>query len=291
MWPGGGCSGAVDEDRLSSDSGRKRATVTHHDDAAKAARPDDDWDAHWNTLGDVAHETNPASRYRERVIIERLGPVPPGSAVLDIGCGQGEFLMVVKRLHPDCSVVGVDVSSAGIEHARRLASEAGVDAAFLVRDLLQPVDAARASAEVVTVERAVCSEVLEHVDDPATLLRNAARFLTSGSKLVVTVPGGPRTAFDRYIGHRRHFTRRRLTAVLRAAGYVPRQVDAIGFPVFNLYKLSVLLRGKRVIADASRVESPDRLSRLVLRGFDVAFSHVPDLRRGGWQIVAVAEWP
>jgi hypothetical protein len=46
-----------------------------------------------------------------------------------------------------------------------------------------------------------------------------------------------------------------------------------------------------VIADASRVESPDRLSRLVLRGFDVAFSHVPDLRRGGWQIVAVAEWP
>ena len=37
-------------------------------------------------------------------------------------------------------------------------------------------------------------------------MRNAAALLAPGAKVVVTVPGGPRSAFDKHIGHCRHFT-------------------------------------------------------------------------------------
>jgi glycosyltransferase involved in cell wall biosynthesis len=43
------------------------------------------------------------------------------------------------------------------------------------------------------------------VDEPARLLRNARTFLAPGCHLVVTVPGGPRSASDLRIGHRRHY--------------------------------------------------------------------------------------
>ncbi len=54
---------------------------------------------------------------------------------------------------------------------------------------------------------AVCSEVLEHLDDPVLFLKNSAALMSPGCKLIVTVPGGPMSAFDKHIGHRRHFSK------------------------------------------------------------------------------------
>ena len=73
-----------------------------------------------------------------------------------------------------------------------------------VRDLLR--DPAPDAEWAGWATHAVCSEVLEHVDEPVVLLRNARSWLAPGCRLVVTVPGGPMSAFDRHIGHRRHFS-------------------------------------------------------------------------------------
>ena len=54
---------------------------------------------------------------------------------------------------------------------------------------------------------------------------------------VVTVPGGPMSAFDRHIGHRRHFSPDDLRAVLLAAGFQVERTTGVGFPFFNLYRL------------------------------------------------------
>ena len=58
----------------------------------------------------------------------------------------------------------------------------------------------------IRADVAVCSEVLEHLNDPATFLRTATAALSPGATFIVTVPGGPRSEFDRLIGHRRHYT-------------------------------------------------------------------------------------
>jgi SAM-dependent methyltransferase len=46
-----------------------------------------------------------------------LAQVPPGGAVLDLGCGNG--LPTVRQLASQCRVTGVDISARQIERARR----------------------------------------------------------------------------------------------------------------------------------------------------------------------------
>jgi SAM-dependent methyltransferase len=166
-----------------------------------------------------------------------------------------------------------------------------VEVTFLQRDLLNPVTRAD---DQRAASFAVCSEVLEHVDDPATLLRNAASLAAPGCRLVVTVPGGVRTAFDRHIGHREHFSRQRLRAVIEAAGWEAEQVLAAGFPFFNLYKLIVLLRGERMVQDVQHRPDGSRSSwaeRVASAGFRALFRLNVHSTPWGWQIAAVARLP
>jgi SAM-dependent methyltransferase len=139
----------------------------------------------------------------------------------------------------------------------------------------------------------VCSEVLEHVDEPARLLRAGLRHAAPGARVVITVPAGPRTAFDRHIGHRQHFNRSGLEVVMRTSGLVDIQIEAAGMPFFNLYRLVVFARGDRLIDEMSSGGSgtESRLGKLVLRFFDVTLPLSRRRGRLGWQLVAVASVP
>jgi SAM-dependent methyltransferase len=247
----------------------------------------DDWNRHWSTFGDEV-AGNPATAYRSRLVLKLLGPVPDGAVILEIGCGQGEFALQLAEQFPRAEVRGIDVSAEGVRRAARTATAQGVAATFGQRDLMVPAELADDERGRATM--AVCSEVLEHVDDPAVLLRHAAEYLAPGCRLVVTVPGGPRSAFDRHIGHRRHFTSARLQDLLEHNGFESVKVSRAGFPFFDLYRLVVVLRGKRLIDD---VEQPtDTLdsgaSGTALRLFDRAFRFNLDASPFGWQLVAVA---
>ncbi len=264
------------------------------DRAVHTARPEapnpDDWDHHWDSFGEAA-EGNPANIYRRRLIVSLLGTLPADATLLDIGSGQGELAIFLRETYPGVAVWGVDYSAAGVERGRAYAAARGADVTFIQRDLLQPVALA---AGQPAAEYAVCSEVLEHVDDPVCLLRNARTLLAPGCRLVVTVPGGPRSAFDRHIGHRRHFKASDLGEALSYAGYSVDRVLRAGFPFFNLYKLAVIARGRRLVSDvAGRAPgaTPSTLETLATSFFDVGFRHNRDDFPLGWQMVAVAQVP
>jgi SAM-dependent methyltransferase len=49
----------------------------------------------------------------------RMGPIAPGTRVVDVGCGAGtDALIAAKRVGADGRVVGVDMTSAMVERAR-----------------------------------------------------------------------------------------------------------------------------------------------------------------------------
>jgi 2-polyprenyl-3-methyl-5-hydroxy-6-metoxy-1,4-benzoquinol methylase len=269
-------------------------------DDATAARPKrpsslegaDGWDSHWDSFG-AAAEDNPANRYRHRLIFDRLGAVRPGDRLLDIGSGQGEFALLAATLHPQAIVRGIEYSLSGVDRARQRARRLQVAVSFEQRDLL--ADGELHEGERAWADLAVCSEVLEHVDDPATLLRHAVDYLRPGSRIVVTVPGGPRSAFDRHIGHRRHFDAGRLCRLLAEVGLTEIEVEKAGFPFFNLYRLAVILRGRALIADLSRPapafqhERPGKsLEHRAVKLFDQLFRFNLDDSPFGWQLVATA---
>ena len=140
---------------------------------------------------------------------------------------------------------------------------------------------------------AVCTEVLEHVDDPVTLIRNARALLAPGCHLVVTVPGGPRSAFDHYWGHFQHFTARKLNQVLTDAGYEVRRVLRAGFPFFNLYKLAVVAGGKKLIDDVEHRPPGQAMpaQSMVYGFFRFGLRHSLDNSPFGWQMAAIATVP
>jgi SAM-dependent methyltransferase len=249
-------------------------------------QPADDWNQHWEDYADVAEE-NPAQQFRRRLVHRLMGQVGPGAKILDIGSGQGDLIEELAIRNPGAALVGLEYSRTGVDIASRKVPQA----TFLQRDLTVPGEPPPNLTAWAT--HAICAEVLEHVDDPAFLLRSGLAYCAPGCRLVVTVPGGPRAAFDRHIGHRRHYTVDSLRTLLSGAGLQVVDAASVGFPFFNLYKLVVIARGRRLIEDVSTSSGTgvSRSARLAMRFFRMLLARQLPVRRWGWQIVAVAVWP
>ena len=127
------------------------------------------------------NDADPGNRRRIRTVLEFLS-LGPGDRVLDCGCGLGWFLHVASVMEPGARLVGVDPEPSRV---RRAAVIAHPHAMLVVGDGVQlPFpDAA--------FDKAVVSEVIEHVADDAGLLREVWRVLAPGGIAAITVPHQP----------------------------------------------------------------------------------------------------
>ena len=256
-------------------------------DPARVTADEDCWDSHWDDFG-KANERNPAQDYRRRLVLSLLERRGTPARLLDIGCGNGELLAAAAARWPSAELVGLELSEAAVAAAHRKVPSARVSACDLLGE------AAPSEYEARWATHAVCSEVLEHVDDPVALLGSARQWLAPGCRLIITVPGGPMSAFDRHIGHRRHFSPGDLRDVISAAGLQVALVEAAGFPFFNLYRGLVILRGESLIVDAhpdSERSPTGLLVRVGMTAFRPLF--LMNLPRSpfGWQTVCIAREP
>jgi SAM-dependent methyltransferase len=252
-------------------------------DRSRASR--DDWDAHWEHYAESAGE-NPAQQMRH-AIIARLLCADAGKGamrIFDLGSGQGDLIKKLQTLLRNASFVGAELSESGVEISRRKVS----GATFLIADLFQPPPALAQFAGWGT--HAICSEVLEHLDDPVEFLKRSRTYLAPNARLIVTVPGGPMSAFDRHIGHRQHFDRRKIRSTLEQADYSVERTYLSGFPFFNLYRLLVMARGKRLAQDVESKSSgaSSGPARFAMKLFRLLFhANLPD-SPFGWQVIATA---
>jgi SAM-dependent methyltransferase len=247
----------------------------------------DDWDEHWN-----AHTTmnalNPAQQYRKKLVLDALAlrQAKPPVRLLELGSGSGAFAAEVFAVRPDIEFVGLDLSEVGVGIARRRVPQAS----FFKQDFTAPFALGDRYKRWAT--HVVCSEVLEHLDDPVAMLRNVRPLLTPGCRVVVTVPAGPMSAFDRHIGHRGHFSANRLEMTLRDAGLDVADLRGAGFPFFNVYRLAVIARGKKLIEDAAyKNHTLPLAARTTIRAFSWLFRLNSQKTKLGWQLVAVGVAP
>jgi SAM-dependent methyltransferase len=248
----------------------------------------DGWNQHWDDYATAA-AANPAQAYRRKLILHllALGDAKAPVHALDLGSGQGDMARDLSLARPDADIVGLDLSASGGAIAQKKVPRGH----FFQQDFTQPLKLDPRYHSWAT--HAVCSEVLEHLDDPVAMLRNVRALMAPGCRLVVTVPGGPMSAFDRHIGHRKHFTAELLERTLEDAGLRVALLRGAGFPFFNLYRLAVIARGEKLIADAA-AENGKRLplsARASMRVFSWLFELNTHKTRLGWQLVAVATKP
>jgi 2-polyprenyl-3-methyl-5-hydroxy-6-metoxy-1,4-benzoquinol methylase len=252
-------------------------------DASRASQ--DDWDAHWDRYAKSAAE-NPAQQMRHE-IIARLLCADAGAETMqlfDLGSGQGDLVQKLESQLPNARFVGAELSEIGVAISQQKVPRA----TFLVADIFQPPAALGEFANWAT--HAVCSEVLEHVDDPVAFLKRAREYLAVDARLIVTVPAGPMSAFDRHIGHRQHFDRRKIRSTLEQAGYSVERTYLAGFPFYNLYRLLVIARGRRLAEDVGTRATgmSSGLTSFAMKVFRVLFhANLPD-SPFGWQVVATA---
>jgi len=244
----------------------------------------DNWDSHWERYAAAAN-LNPAQRMRHNAILAALRHEKlPTPRLLDVGSGQGDFLARAATVGAAQAYAGFELSQSGISVSRSKIPQAE----FVALDLVSPSSDADRFTGWATV--AVCSEVVEHVDDPVAFLATLRRYLAEDAVLVLTVPGGPMSKFDHHIGHRRHFTRTQTRQVLERAGFRVNAVRLIGFPFFNLYRLLVILRGQQLVndVDSKNETGASGPARLAMQAFDFLFRFSLKDSPLGWQVLAIA---
>ena len=161
---------------------------------------------------------------------DRLG-LRPGMVVLDAGCGEGRHALELRRR--GCRAVAVDWYWADLMRAKYLLatlavqSRAAQGTAPVPASLALRGDAQRLPFPGGSFDRVICSEVLEHVADPAAVARELARVLKPGGLLAVSVPTpfsewAFRFASDDYFntpgGHVRIFTPGSLLRLISRTG-------------------------------------------------------------------------
>jgi ubiquinone/menaquinone biosynthesis C-methylase UbiE len=146
----------------------------------------------------------------------------PGDRALEIGCGTGSLLVLLKRMQPDADVVGLDPDPAALAIARRKAGRAGVslrlDEGFA--DALPYPDG--------SFDRVLSCFMFHHLSREVkeAALREARRVLEPGGRFHMMDFAGPGNAHRGFLARHIHADRAlrdndedRILSFLRDAGF------------------------------------------------------------------------
>ena len=161
--------------------------------------------------------------------------------LLDVGAGLGVFPYVVKQHGWHCTAI--DPDARAVAHMKE---RVGVEA--LAGDFMR--FASERKFDIITFNK-----VLEHVEDPVTMLRHASAFLAAGGFIYVELPDGEMAAREGagreefFIEHLHVFSFMSTTMLIQSAGLVPLVVERLQEPSTKL-----TLRAMMVVQFQSKVK-------------------------------------
>ena len=153
----------------------------------------------------------------------------PHHTVLDIGCGTGALDLLIKELHPDVTLTGLDPDPRALARAERKARRAGVTIRFDrgFADALPYPDA--------SFDRVFSSMMLHHVPraEKAGLLSEVRRVLKPGGRLELLDFAGGTHSFLAHVLHGQtasEAAHARLLDRMQQAGFAARRVATRSTP-------------------------------------------------------------
>ena len=109
------------------------------------------------------------------------GDLQPGETVVDLGCGAGfDTVLAAQMVGAEGRVIGVDMTPAMLNKARRNAEMLGLSNVELREGFLEELPVADATADVV-----ISNGVINLCPDKATVLAEAFRVLKPGGRLQI----------------------------------------------------------------------------------------------------------
>jgi ubiquinone/menaquinone biosynthesis C-methylase UbiE len=196
---------------------------------------DDGHPVNWSPTLEAMHLDHTRQHFIDvctrEAMLDRIGPLPTGAVIVDLGCSSGYLLEDLRRAEPYAQLIGVDLTGAGLRAAHRNVPDAR---------LLQ-ADVCELPLQDSSVDAAVSANLLEHVPSDELALAELRRVLRPGARAVLVVPAAPGTYdyYDRFLGHVRRYARGELAAKARRAGLEVIEdlyLGSIPFPLFWLVK-------------------------------------------------------
>ena len=217
----------------------KREIQDRYDRMGEAARKEVAGYPDASRLWRVVEGDRPALAYFRRRKVETallLGEFAKGSAIVEIGCGTGDYSFLLARA--GYQMTGIDLSSKSIEAARTKASILGVSGtSFIVSDAEALSEIPESSADGV-----VSFSALRYVPDLRQALLAIRRVLKPNRVAVLDFPNRfcpwfrlLKTHFgvERHI-HDQHYSTREIMTLMREAGLVDVTARQILFTTYVL---------------------------------------------------------
>jgi SAM-dependent methyltransferase len=207
----------------------------------------------------------------------------PGARLLDVGCGEGQYLRRFDRLGWRAQGVDPDPVAGAAGRAQGLPIDEG------------DVESQHYSGS--TFDAVSMNHVIEHVFDPVTVLKEINRILKAGGRLVLVTPNVRSWGHDRFgedwrgLEPPRHlhiFTIAALRSLVARAGMKVVETRTVANGVRYISEESRVLRRSRLAAEqAHGVGVPETVRGLA----DLLYERALLLRRrdAGEEIVLIAE--
>jgi ubiquinone/menaquinone biosynthesis C-methylase UbiE len=154
------------------------------------------------------------SEAAHRQLVDQVD-IEPGQHVLDIGCGTGNLTLLVKGLHPNADVVGLDPDPKALARARRKAEERSSTVRF-DHGFSDELPYAEAS-----FDRVFSAFMLHHLalDVKEKTFREARRVLRNGGAFYALDFAGTNGIIAHLFHHAHLGDQQRIPALMRDAGF------------------------------------------------------------------------
>ena len=191
-------------------------------------------------------------------------PTPGHNRLLDVGCGNGEFLARARQ--QGWEVHGIDLDEAALQHARA----AGIE---VTRGPITPEAFSAESFDTITSH-----QVIEHVHDPRTFVESLYTWLKPGGRVWLGTPNNDSTLHRQFGAdwcdlhppqHLVLLAPNALRTMLSSAGFVGTRLLPRGYLDSHFYSQSRELRDSPDVGDWTSLNTSDArstpwLTRVVL---------------------------
>jgi 2-polyprenyl-3-methyl-5-hydroxy-6-metoxy-1,4-benzoquinol methylase/glycosyltransferase involved in cell wall biosynthesis len=128
---------------------------------------------------------------RFQAIADMLRKMPPGQRVLEYGSGAGHLLATLAKHVPQHDYTGIEISPSAVKSMNDGAQAFGMTNLRAYVGDTKNLPEVNGAQDAQSFDVVICSEVLEHVTEPWSLLTEVEEMCRPGGRIIVTVPIGP----------------------------------------------------------------------------------------------------
>ncbi len=189
-------------------------------------------DVHWPTEGHTTtyniENLSVWFQHRNACVLESIKNFPPSGPLFDIGGGNG-YVSLHLRKHGYETVI-LEPTVNGTQHAKNRNLDP------IIYATLEDAHFKPSCLSAIGL-----FDVIEHIEDDETFLKNVNRVLKKKGRVYVTVPASQAlwSPKDEYVGHYRRYNLQELTDLLKKTGF---SIDYATYTFMCLFLPAYLLR-------------------------------------------------